>query len=141
MVVIILTVTAIVFPLFQAALERARVARAIGDVRALQTDLLTFEAAGNGLPETLAVIGRATEEDPWGNPYRYLRFPPGSGSGPGPPPQGARKDRFLVPINSTFDLYSVGKDGGTVAALTAKASKDDVVRANDGGYIGLAEKY
>ena len=54
---------------------------------------------------------------------------------------GARKDRFLVPINSTYDLYSVGKDGKTVAALTAKASKDDIVRANDGAFIGLAVKY
>ena len=56
-------------------------------------------------------------------------------------PKGARKDRFLHPLNSTYDLYSVGKDGKTVAALTAKASKDDIIRANDGGFIGLAVKY
>ncbi len=46
-----------------------------------------------------------------------------------------------MPINSTYDLYSMGKDGKTVVALTAKASRDDVVRANDGGFIGLAVKY
>ena len=52
-----------------------------------------------------------------------------------------RKDKYLVPINSDFDLYSMGKDGQSAAALTAKISKDDIVRANDGQYIGLAEAY
>ena len=49
-----------------------------------------------------------------------------------------RKDRFLVPINSDFDLYSMGKDRISQIPLTAKASRDDIIRANDGAYIGLA---
>lgn len=47
---------------------------------------------------------------------------PGPGGG-GPPCGsigGARKDRFLVPINSDFDLYSMGKDGQSVGPLTAR---------------------
>lgn len=141
---IIGTLLAIALPMLRSALDTARVARAIGDIGALQTDIASFEAGGEGLPETLADIGRGTLTDPWGRPYQYLNFhieEGGGKKGKGPPPQGARKDRFLVPINSTYDLYSVGKDGKTVAALTAKASKDDVVRANDGGFIGLAIKY
>jgi general secretion pathway protein G len=143
---IIGTILAIALPMFQRAVDQARVARAIGDISALQVDIAAFEAGGNGLPETLADVGRGGLEDPWGNPYRYLNFhiDEGGGGGGGPPkgpPKGARKDRFLVPINSTYDLYSVGKDGKSVAALTAKASKDDIVRANDGGFIGLAVKY
>jgi general secretion pathway protein G len=137
---IIGTILAIALPMLQAALDKARIARAIGDIGALQTDIASFEAGGKGLPETLADIGRGTLMDPWGNLYRYLNFHIEGGGG-GPPPGGARKDRFLVPINSTYDLYSVGKDGKSVAALTAKASKDDIVRANDGGFIGLAVKY
>ena len=50
-------------------------------------------------------------------------------------------DRFLAPINSTYDPYSMGEDGQTVPALTANSSKDGIVRANDGGFIGLAVKY
>jgi general secretion pathway protein G len=46
-----------------------------------------------------------------------------------------------VPINSDFDLYSVGRDGQSAPALTARVSHDDVVRANDGGFIGLAIDY
>jgi general secretion pathway protein G len=44
-------------------------------------------------------------------------------------------------VNTDFDLYSVGKDGLTVTAFTAKSARDDVVRANDGRYVGLAENY
>ena len=54
---------------------------------------------------------------------------------------GARRDRFLVPINSTYDLYSLGKDGDSKAPLSTKVSQDDVIRANDGGFIGLAARY
>ena len=69
--------------------------------------------------------------------------PPGGGGG-GPPCGGiggARKDRFLVPINSDFDLYSMGKDGQSVGPLTAQKSHDDVIRANDGGFYGLASNF
>ena len=52
-----------------------------------------------------------------------------------------RKDKFLVPINSDFDLYSMGKDGESVPPLTSKKRRDDIIRANDGQYIGLAEGY
>jgi general secretion pathway protein G len=52
-----------------------------------------------------------------------------------------RRDKNLVPINTDFDLYSVGKDGVTVSPLTAAQSRDDVVRANDGTFIGLGEDY
>ena len=69
--------------------------------------------------------------------------PPAPGA-PGPPcggVGGARKDRFLVPINSDFDLYSIGKDGQSVAPLTAQKSHDDVIRASDGGFYGLAKNF
>lgn len=65
----------------------------------------------------------------------------GAGGGGGPPCGGiggARKDRFLVPINSDFDIYSMGRDGQTVAPLTAPKSHDDIIRASDGGFYGLA---
>jgi general secretion pathway protein G len=73
--------------------------------------------------------------DPWGNPYQYLNLTGGA------PPGQARKDKFLVPINSTFDLYSMGPDGESQPPLTAEASRDDIIRANDGGYLGRASEY
>ena len=68
----------------------------------------------------------------------------GGGGGGGPPCGGiggARKDRSMVPINSDFDLYSMGKDGQSVGPLTAQKSHDDVIRANDGGFYGLAANF
>ena len=140
-VIEILAVTAIIgalatlaIPKVHDVLEKAKVARAIGDIRAIQSDL----DGQDSLPATLAGVGRSATTDPWGHPYRYLRFPPRQGGGA---PRGARRDRFLVPINTTYDLYSMGKDGNTSVALTAHGSRDDVVRANDGGYIGLAAQF
>ena len=53
----------------------------------------------------------------------------------------ARKDHFLVPLNSDYDLYSKGPDGKSSPPLTAEASRDDIIRANDGAYFGLASDY
>jgi len=116
-------------------LERAKVVRAIGDLRTVNQELNQLDS----LPVSLAAIGRGSLRDPWGRPYRYLKFPPSRRGNA--PPSGARKDRFLVPINSRFDLYSVGRDGLTKAPLTAQASRDDIVVANDGGFIGRAVDY
>lgn len=68
----------------------------------------------------------------------------GSSTGGGPPcggVGGARKDRFLVPINSDFDMYSMGKNLDSVASLNPPKSQDDVIRASDGGFYGLARNF
>ena len=124
-------------PRLQAVIEQARVARAIGDIRAIQADIQGYEAGTQALPASLAVVGRDQLLDPWGRPYVYFDF----STSPGPVPPGARRDRFLVPINSSFDLYSLGKDGVSAPPLLAAQSHDDVVRGNDGGYIGLGRKF
>jgi general secretion pathway protein G len=53
----------------------------------------------------------------------------------------ARKDHSLVPINTDFDLYSMGPDGRSAPPLTAQHSRDDIVRANNGTFIGIASEY
>jgi general secretion pathway protein G len=128
---------------YEAYIERVRVLRAVIEIRNIATTLEGYLGEGGSLPPTLADAGLGAPKDPWGHPYRYLplagkKLPGGGGGGP---PAQARKDRFLVPINTDFDLYSVGKDGKSVAALTAAASRDDVVRAANGAFIGLASKF
>ena len=39
------------------------------------------------------------------------------------------------------DLYSVGRDGKSASPLTAKDSLDDIVRGNNGAFVGLAADY
>jgi general secretion pathway protein G len=81
-------------------------------------------------------VGLAGKRDPWGRPYEYLNvFNDGSG------PPHPRKDLFLHPLNSDYDLYSRGADGKSKPPLTAAGSHDDIIRANNGGYIGIADEY
>jgi general secretion pathway protein G len=120
-------------PAVDAAIDRAKVARAIGDIRAVQTDIAGLDS----LPVSLATISRAGLLDPWGRPYVYLRLAGASRAVIGQ----ARKDRFLVPLNSDYDLYSVGRDGNSRPPITASPSRDDVLRANNGGFIGRASRY
>lgn len=132
---IIGTLAAMGIPRLYGAVESARIARAVSDIRTIETELTPYDSPGQ-LPPTLAAIGRGNLLDPWGHPYKYLPFPPGQ-----KPPSAARKDRFLVPINSTYDLYSMGPNGQTQAPLTSALGSDDIVRANDGSFIGPATKY
>lgn len=125
---------AIAIPQIRGARERARVAQAIADIRALESLIAEHRLATRRLPDDLAAVGWA-DVDPWGRPYRYVKF------------EGldwaarARVDRFQVPINSRYDLYSVGRDGRTALPLQFPVSRDDLVRANDGAFVGLAARY
>lgn len=128
--------TGIALPRLNDLLVTTKVTQAIADINAIEQDVMAFQATSDSLPGSLTAIGRGGMLDPWGNPYQYLVT-----SGQGKNPQGARKDRSLHPLNSDFDLYSMGADGASVQPITAKPSQDDIIRANDGGYIGLARNY
>jgi general secretion pathway protein G len=52
-----------------------------------------------------------------------------------------RKDHALNPINSDYDLYSLGKNGVSKKQISQKDSVDDIIRARDGGFIGLAADF
>jgi general secretion pathway protein G len=155
-IAIVGVLASIATPNFIKYREKARVAVAITEIRFIEKEILNYLLDNDELPEDLSEIGVGEVLDPWGNPYEYLIT------------QGAcddkvkddkddkdkkdkkdkkddkgipRKDHELHPINCEFDLYSVGKDGKSTAALTAKISQDDIVRANDGGFIGLVSDY
>ena len=125
---------AIALPVYSGAIQRARIAQATADMSRIEPALERFRANGV-LPPNLAAVGMDTLIDPWGNPYRYLNIEAGVNRG------AVRKDRNLVPINTDYDLYSMGKDGISRPPLTAKPSRDDIVRAGNGAYMGLAEDY
>jgi hypothetical protein len=40
-----------------------------------------------------------------------------------------------------FDLYSVGKDGASSKQITGAKGRDDIIRAGNGGFIGLAKDH
>jgi general secretion pathway protein G len=120
---------------YQQYLDKAKIAQAKVDIRTMEASLERYRIANARFPETLAEAGLANKLDPWQHPYQYLNITTAKNRGQ------VRKDRNLVPINSDYDLYSMGKDGLSKPPLTAKPSRDDVIRANDGGFVGLASDF
>ncbi len=141
-VALIGTLAAIAIPVYQHYVDKAATARTIAEVRTLDSEIKEYENSYEELPDTLAQVGRGNFLDYWGNPYEYLNITCQVASkGKCNAPKGVRKDNFLVPLNSDYDLYSKGADGDSKAPLTAQASWDDIVRANDGAFVGLASEF
>jgi prepilin-type N-terminal cleavage/methylation domain len=129
-------IAVIAVPSYNGYIERARIYQAKQDILGMTTLIRHYHDDHRAYPATLADIGMATRLDPWKHPYQYLDVSDIKAT------KGqARKDKNLVPINSDYDLYSMGKDGASAAPLTAKTSQDDVIRANDGRFLGLGSEY
>jgi general secretion pathway protein G len=133
--VVVATLTALAVATYSSYMEQARVSQAEEDLTRIEARIALYEATHGALPTSLAQIGEDASLDPWGHPYYYLDFTGLKGTG------AMRKDHNLVPINSDYDLYSAGQNGATVPPIVAPVSQDDVIRANNGGYIGLASDY
>jgi general secretion pathway protein G len=139
---IIMTVAAIAVPNYFEMVNTAKLVVAKTDIKQISTAIdFSFLTAGV-FPNSLAEVGFGNRCDPWGWPYQYLNIQNVSSKGKGKKEGGkVRKDKNLHPLNSDYDLYSMGRDGQSVAPLTAEPSRDDIIRANNGGFIGLAADY
>jgi general secretion pathway protein G len=115
--------------------DRVRVATAAYEIASISALVSAYAVDNRALPESLAAVGEGARVDPWGRPYRYVNHEAKHSRGEW------RRDKNIVPINSDFDLFSEGTDGASRPPLTAKVSRDDIVRANNGRFIGLASDY
>jgi general secretion pathway protein G len=121
---------------FGSYIVRGQNDAAMADVRNLSSQIDSYRADWGVFPNDLSVIPSGNKLDPWGHPYQYLNIannPSWHGD--------CRKDRHLNPVNTDYDLYSMGKDGKTKKPFTAHDSLDDIVRANNGSFVGLAENF
>ena len=125
----------IAIPSYSRYVARANTSVAVADIRKIHLAIEGYTWNHGNPPPNLAAVRMEGMLDPWGNSYVYLSFEGLHGVGK------MRKDKNLVPINSEYDLYSMGPDGDSVAPLTARASRDDIVMANNGQYIGPAADY
>jgi general secretion pathway protein G len=135
-VVIIGILSSIAIPTYISSREKAKIAATVAEIKILEKMIQAYKIENDGYPETMEDIGMQTLKDPWGNPYQYLKIE-GKKLGVGK----MRKDLNMVPVNSDFDLYSKGRDGKSQTPFTSKASRDDIVRANNGRFIGLVSDY
>jgi len=134
-IAIIGTLAAIAVPNYISYRQKAVIIKIITEIKLIERELILFQLDNNVLPNSLAEIGLGSLLDPWGNPYRYLNFATINGDGL------KRKDHSTVPVNTDYDLYSMGADGISAGPFTAEESRDDIVRANNGQYIGLVSYY
>ncbi|MBL3589960.1 MAG: prepilin-type N-terminal cleavage/methylation domain-containing protein [gamma proteobacterium endosymbiont of Lamellibrachia anaximandri] len=130
-------VTAITIPMLEGFKEESGYVIAIRDIKLLDQSARLFFLSEGRYPQTLEEIESDIELDPWGNPYQYLNIADGGNRIRG----SVRKDRNLVPLNTDFDIYSMGPDGESRPPLTARHSWDDIVRASNGSFIGVASEY
>ena len=137
-VTIVALLAAISINVYANALEKSKVTRAIVEIRGIEKAIADHQV-NDQLPDSLDDIDWGNRLDPWDNPYRYLKFKKNK-QGKVIPGQ-ARKDRFLVPLNSEYDLYNMGPDGDSKGPLAAKASRDDILRASDGAFIGSVSDF
>jgi general secretion pathway protein G len=132
--IVLALVATFAFPAYQDSVNRGKSSKAIGDISEISSKIDRYRYnSDDNFPPNLAEINSALI-DPWGAPYIYLNM---AGANRG----DMRKNKNLVPINTDYDLYSKGPDGNSTPALTAKKSHDDIVRANNGAFVGIAESY
>jgi general secretion pathway protein G len=132
-VALVALIAKLAYPYFGSQLNKGRVAQAIADIGQMQLDLERYMTINGKYPTSLATAGMA-RKDPWGHDYQYLSM---EGASVG----DVRKDKSLHPLNTDYDLYSMGPDGESSKPLTASKSRDDIIRANNGAFIGVAQDY
>lgn len=125
---------AVALPLYQNYRDRARARMAAQQITAMAALVQRIALERRTLPASLEDAGLGGRLDPWGRPYVYYNV---EANGRG----GARKDRRLNPLNTDFDLYSLGRDGLTKPQISQKDSLDDVIRASNGRFVGMAADY
>ncbi len=125
---------AIALPYYGDYRNRVKTLAAQNDIIHNEALIELYLAMNNGLPTSMADVNGIATVDPWGRPYVYYNI---EANGKG----HARKDHALNPLNTDYDFYSVGADGLTKSQITQADSLDDVIRASNGGYVGLASGF
>lgn len=143
-VAIIGVLSALAMPYYQGYVAASKYTVAITNLQTIDKELRGFNILNDAYPDSLAEIGLGSVKDPWGNTFKYLNVSNLEGKTKKEIKdikKQMRKDHSLHPVNTDFDLYSMGPDGKTNRPFTAKASRDDIVRANNGAFLGSVSDY
>ena len=140
---VVLTIVAalvtMAFPIVYEFRDKSRSSRAAIEIRGLEKDIISFATEKGRYPLTAEVAAASSTTnpilvplknllDPWGNNYEYK--------------SANTRTYYGAPINTDFDLWSYGpKKGAADNSIVDPDSLDDIVRAKDGSFNELAEKY
>jgi general secretion pathway protein G len=126
----------LVLPSYAHNAVQARKSQAVQDIARIETLIERYRAEnGLRLPESLDQLGASIPLDPWGNAYQYVNIEANVEL------TRLRLDPYHFPLNSDYDLYSMGADGRSALQISAGPARDDIVRAGNGRFIGLAADY
>ena len=138
MIAIISILVSIAIPAYENYQDERDFLQARQDILLIQKAIDRYYVLHNKFPNTLADVNMLELKDPWGTTYYYLNV---STFNKKVSDDKVRRDRKLKPVNSDYDLFSAGKDSQTRPPFSAKVSRDDVVRCNNGQYLGYAKDY
>jgi general secretion pathway protein G len=135
---IALLVAALIFgtmtPVYLHIIEKKKIDLAAEEISRYQRDIDRFNRKHTRYPADLAEVYPHPPMDPWGQPYKYLNIKNGQ---PGNP----RTGNNLARLNADYDLYSDGPDGLSLSPIGAGESRDDIIRAKNGAYTGVAADF
>ena len=130
---IIAVLSTIGFYQYSSFIERTKVTLAIADIKQIAQLVEDFNELNGRYPDELSELKKGEFKDPWGNPYEYVLI--GNDT-----KDRWRRDRQDKPINTYFDLWSSGADGKSAKQVRAAQSRDDIIRAWDGTFVGLGKE-
>jgi general secretion pathway protein G len=133
-VALVAVLVALGLPAWSEYRNKVRVRQAVQDITQMQAVIRQHFDEARSYPADLAAVGLSGRLDPWGRAYQYYNIAGGTIG-------GARKNRSLNPLNTDFDLYSKGPDNDSALPLTSTKSDDDILRANNGSYVGRGVDY
>lgn len=136
-VMLVTLMLTLVVPAALRLIADAREDNAISQVEEIQEKIDGFYKTHSRYPISLVELYESAPLDPWNNPYQYLSLADGLQKTRGQ----ARKYKDMTLINSDYDLYSMGPDGKSVPPLTADPSRDDIIRARNGKFIGRVRDF
>jgi len=134
---IISTLSTIGFVYYRKFIEETKEKKAISDINEMANLIEQYKEEHGKYPESLDDLGKGTFMDPWGNPYNYVNI--AEDDKKASDHQKARRDRNKKPINTYYDLWSNGEDGKYTQQVNGEPSRDDIIRAWDGMFVGLGK--
>lgn len=133
-------IVTIAIPSYRSYIDKTDNALAVARITTIRSVIERYYLENQCYPSSLQEIAGSLPDnglDPWGNKYLYVNI---ADAGPSIMSR-VRRDRRLNPINTQYDLYSLGKDGVTKAQVSNKDSLDDIILARDGKFIGVAADF
>jgi general secretion pathway protein G len=128
-VAIMSTLAAIAVYHYRVFIAQTQGIRAKSDIEAIAKLIDAFYEDNGRYPDSLDELEGGPFIDPWGNPYQFVNIATAHH-------KYWRRDRNNKPINTCYDLWSNGPDGDFGTQIRGEKSRDDIIRAWDGLFIG-----